>query len=140
MEKIIAQYAVWERGEDEQGPTMQRRTSPPRHKLQAKKPSARRFSVIGLSRDTLQSETMELTFGCLALHRNCWGILRALRDACDPHLRQIHDWRLRVRAGAIVAKCLAEHVYLPALLVLAHAHTSEWGQPDLRWVRCGSTY
>lgn len=36
----------------------------------------------------LQSETLELAFPLLHFHRWCWRLLRSVKEACDPLLRQ----------------------------------------------------
>lgn len=38
----------------------------------------------------LQAETMEISFPYLTMHRWCWRLLRAVKDACDPLLRQLY--------------------------------------------------
>ncbi|KAK1761825.1 hypothetical protein QBC33DRAFT_574654 [Phialemonium atrogriseum] len=38
----------------------------------------------------LQAETMEISFPYLMMHRWCWRLLRAVKDACDPFLRQLY--------------------------------------------------
>jgi hypothetical protein len=40
-------------------------------------------------RETLQSEAVEFAFDYLTLHRNCWRMLRSLREACESALRNI---------------------------------------------------
>lgn len=39
----------------------------------------------------LAAESLEMAFPYLTLHRSAWGFLRAVRDACDPLLRQIYS-------------------------------------------------
>ncbi|KAK1976901.1 hypothetical protein LZ30DRAFT_284958 [Colletotrichum cereale] len=38
----------------------------------------------------LNSESLDMVFPYLAMHRLCWRLLRSVKDACDPVLRELY--------------------------------------------------
>ncbi|KAJ0167056.1 hypothetical protein CTA2_4618 [Colletotrichum tanaceti] len=38
----------------------------------------------------LNCESLEMAFPYLVMHRWCWGLLRSIKDSCDPVLREIY--------------------------------------------------
>ncbi|KAL4866934.1 hypothetical protein BDV12DRAFT_172098 [Aspergillus spectabilis] len=96
FEQIVAS-GVWQNDDENQKEegiiSMQRSATNKRRNPATKDSLSRKFTIVGLlgaMRNTLQAEVLEFSFDYLAVHRNCWKMLRAVREACDPMLRKIH--------------------------------------------------
>ncbi|RAH66344.1 uncharacterized protein BO66DRAFT_381538 [Aspergillus aculeatinus CBS 121060] len=94
LETILAKSATWNNDQQVDGSVSKHRaTGTGRGKPPTKKCFTRQLTVVELLetlRDTIHNEAPEFTFDYLALHRNCWRLLRMVRDICDPHLRRVH--------------------------------------------------
>ncbi|RAH46210.1 uncharacterized protein BO95DRAFT_481817 [Aspergillus brunneoviolaceus CBS 621.78] len=94
LETILAKSAAWNNDQQvDRSVSKHRATRTDRGKPPTKKCSTCQLTVVELLetlRDTIHNEAPEFTFDYLALHRNCWRLLRMVRDMCDPHLRRVH--------------------------------------------------
>lgn len=78
----------------------------------------------------LQGEALELAFPYLVVHQCCWKMLRAVREACDPVLRERYP-----------AACMENETELPFFVVgyILMANSGMGGQPpDDRLLRAAA--
>ncbi|KAJ0343272.1 hypothetical protein KNSL1_010335, partial [Colletotrichum chrysophilum] len=88
----------------------------------------------------LQSETSDIAFSYLLMHRRCWELLRGIKDQCDPLLRELftpayidHErqlpfvvgWILRATAG--FGEPLQDRRLLETAAVVLNSFISEGG-------------
>ncbi|PYI35005.1 hypothetical protein BP00DRAFT_463023 [Aspergillus indologenus CBS 114.80] len=122
LETILAKSTIGKGEQQDESRSMQRGTRSSRSKP-TKKRSARQLTIVELLetlRDTVHNEAPEFTFDYLALHRNCWRLLRMVRDMCDPHLRRVH--------GADYLEDETELPFLVGYLFMAAAGTDALGK------------
>ncbi|PYH81313.1 hypothetical protein BO82DRAFT_336425 [Aspergillus uvarum CBS 121591] len=123
LETILSRSAMGKKDEQQDGScSTQRGTRSGRSKPPTKRRSARQLTIVELLetlRDTVHNEAPEFTFDYLALHRNCWRLLRMVRDMCDPHLRRVH--------GADYLEDETELPFLVGYLFMAAAGTDALG-------------
>ncbi|PYI18955.1 hypothetical protein BO99DRAFT_459826 [Aspergillus violaceofuscus CBS 115571] len=122
LETILAKSTIGKGEQQDESRSTQRGTRSSRSKP-TKKRSARQLTIVELLetlRDTVHNEAPEFTFDYLALHRNCWRLLRMVRDMCDPHLRRVH--------GADYLEDETELPFLVGYLFMAAAGTDALGK------------
>jgi hypothetical protein len=89
VQKVL-ELSSWEYELDEHGNVMEMYRD---NDTASKKKQLKHLSVsklLGLLRDTLNSETIEVCFDYLRLHRQCWRLLRQLRDHCRDDLIKMY--------------------------------------------------